>query len=426
LKLHYSYLAIFAAVSFYAPPTYSESSQTSSQVAVNTVAIEPNTNPVEGISSFYSDMDMRVRLSVTPNEKVCSGDTCAENQAFDAKVQLIGESLAKSAYVLYPELKKNTPHFEFSVADKKVLGSASNAGGKVILFRGIQHLDLGEEAMAFIIAREMGHVIAHHHKSNVKTKMLFTVLTGVLFPAVSIISASSAAAQATTATTLMTSAASTVTSYVGSEVALSRIKPNQLTEADDISLALLEYQGLSKVEIAQSLAFIVENDDSDGWERDLNQSIQYVSSLVGNPKQATTELEPLPEAYMVAEAGTGMLAEQVKSEKPTSDNKFNQQPTLQLQHETKSTEEKSAETHKVILITNETLALNRSREAALKKQPISSVSGIKKAAKKAPLQKVAVKTKKVSKTNQNKTNVKIIKAVKPSAKKTSIIKTAKK
>ena len=126
-----------------------------------------------------------------------------------------------------------------------------------------------------------------------KTKLFFTVLTGVLFPAISILSASSAAAQATTATTLLTSAASTATSFVGSEVALARIKPTQLSEADDVSIALLEREGLSKTDIAQSLEFIVEREDSIGWEKDLNQSVHYVRKLAGEPKEIIAELEPL-------------------------------------------------------------------------------------------------------------------------------------
>jgi Zn-dependent protease with chaperone function len=238
---------------------------------------------------------MRMRLAIKADAQPCKAEKCAENQAFDARVLLIGESLANSAYALYPELKKITPKFDFEVVDKKVLGTASNASGKVVLFRPIQMLDLDDNAIAFIVGREMGHVIAKHHKNNAKTKIFFTVLTGVLFPAATLLSASSAAAQATTATTLMTSAASTVTSIVGSEVALSRIKPNQLNEADDIALALLEYGGITALDTAQSLEFIVKNENSVGWEKDLNLSIDNVRQLAGEPHEIVVEYEPLPE-----------------------------------------------------------------------------------------------------------------------------------
>lgn len=304
MKPQYSFLALCIATSLYAPLVFAGASQTTSEVTGNTSGADP----ANGIGDIYSDIDMRLSLATKANEKPCVGDVCVTNQLFDARVKALGERLAQSAYTVYPDLKKKVPKFEFSVADKKNIGSASNASGKVVLFRGIQRLDLSEEATAFLLAREMGHVIANHHKSNAKTKLFFTVLTGVLFPAVSILSASSAAAQATTATTLLTSAASTATSFVGSEVALSRIKPTQLTEADDVSIALLEHDGLSKVEIAQALEFIVENENSIGWEKDLTQSIHYVRKLAGEPQETNiaydAELELLPEEYIADDALT--------------------------------------------------------------------------------------------------------------------------
>ena len=246
----------------------------------------------------------------------------------------------------------------YIVSDKKVFVSASNARGAIVLFRSIQHLDLDDDATAFIIGREMGHVIARHHKSNAKTKIFFTVLTAVLFPAASLISASSAAAQATTATTLMTSAASTVTSFVGSEVALSRIKPNQLSEADDISIALLEFGGVTKADTARSLEFIAENENSVGWEKDLNLSIQNVRKLAGESIKVVAELEPLPDAYAAIEAD--FVAPEASVAKP--EQKQVEQNPIQVEQtptEQKSVQLKTVEQHKVILITNQTLAESR-------------------------------------------------------------------
>lgn len=288
------------------PQAYAEAGQ----VVPAANAILRSVDPIEGISHVYSDIDMRLRLASKPDEQACGGDACLANQAFDAEVQVLGQRLAQLAYVIYPELKKRIPSFEFMVSDKKGIGSASNANGKVVIFRSVQNLDLGEEAMAFLVAREMGHVIARHHSSNAMTKILFSVLSGVLFPAVSILSASSAAAQATSATSVLTSTASTVTSYLGSEVALSRIKPSQLTEADDISIALLEAMGFTKAEIAQSLEFIVENENSDGWEKDLYQSIRYARKLAGEPTQIIETLGPLLATDAEVESNTGMRSVQ--------------------------------------------------------------------------------------------------------------------
>jgi len=425
------------------PQAFAEESQTNLESAINSENIEPNrdlsanpeelsiesyeslqyenseiestsVDPVEDLSSFYSDIDMRMRLAVKADAKPCNAETCAENQAFDAKVQLIGESLAKSAYALYPDLKKTTPKFEFGVADKKVLGSASNASGTIVLFRGIQHLDLDDDATAFIIGREMGHVIAHHHKSNAKTKIFFTVLTAVLFPAATLISASSAAAQATTATTLMTSAASTVTSFVGSEVALSRIKPSQLTEADDISLALLEYGGVTTADAAQSLAFIVENENSAGWEKDLNLSIHNVIELAGEPLDVVAELEPLPDEYIVSEASLKESALGVTEPVKLQATKLEIQqiqpepePLVQTPLEQKPVEQKLAEP-KTIWITNESIAQSNKSDN-LKNRAFKNVALKNKHTKKDMTAKFTTKNakaKKVSKVKNDKRSVK--------------------
>lgn len=346
LNFNFSYLALIVVAALHAPQAFAEAQQEASNNEVtlteqvehaNETLINPDViinletlddskahgaesyedsqmdtgaiNPVEDMSNFYSDIEMRMQLAMKADAEPCSADTCKDNQAFDSRVKLIGESLAESSYALYPELKTITPKFEFDVVNKKALGTASNANGKVILFRSIQQLDLDDNAIAFIIGREMGHVIGKHHKSNAKTKILFTVLTSVLFPAAALLGASSAAAQATTATTLMTSAASTVTSLVGSEVALSRIKPGQLSEADNISLAILEYGGVTVLDAAQSLEFIVKNERSVGWEKDLNLSIENVRRLAGEPQEILTELEPLPE--VLEEANTYMIDQAV-------------------------------------------------------------------------------------------------------------------
>lgn len=375
-------------VSIYAPQLLALPSASATETSVANDAV----NPVNDISDFYSDIDMRMRLATKPNGVACSGDVCLSNQIFDAQVQAIGQSLVKSAYEIYPELKKKTPKFEFSVADKKDLGSASNGSGRVVIFRGVQNLDLGDEALSFLVAREMGHVIGRHHKSNAKTKLLFTVLTGILFPAVSILSASSAAAQVSTATTLLTSAASTATSFLGSEVAIARIKPTQLSEADDISIHLMEDKGLTKADLAQSLAFIVENENPSAWEKDLYQSIQYVQNLAGEPVEAIAEMEPLPEDALVAtpleasidgpdqpepnmdKSATNLaviniiapvehkLAES-KSDiiKPAETISVEQKPVEIKAMYAKPAETKNSEKPKVILITNETLAASQPR-----------------------------------------------------------------
>lgn len=241
-----------------------------------------------GINHFYTDMDMRVRLATKPNEAPCSGDQCLENKIFDLQVQQIGQSLVTSAYQTYPELKKKVPHFLFNVVDKKEAGMASNGSGKIVVFRGIQHLNLSDDALAFVMAREMGHVIGGHHERNTSTKIFFSIMAGVLFPAVTLISASNVAAQATTASSVATSAASTATSYFGSEAAISRIKPTQLIESDDIAIKLLNNRSWDMHAVDTALQ--IDNSDGNSWIKDLLSTQKYLAGKIAQEDADVTRL----------------------------------------------------------------------------------------------------------------------------------------
>ncbi len=114
-----------------------------------------------------------------------------------------------------------------------------------------------------------------------------------MFPAVDIIGASSAATQATTDTTLLISAASTATSLLGSEVALAKMKPSQLIEADEIALKVLNQLTLSTAintlewnlrKTASVLqldeAELTANSANNNWLQDLQTSQQYLQRLI--------------------------------------------------------------------------------------------------------------------------------------------------
>jgi Peptidase family M48 len=189
------------------------------------------------------------------------------------------------------------------VVDKKDAGSASNAAGKIVIFRGLQQLALTDDALGFVMAREMAHVIGKHHNKNTSTKLIISALATILFPAVGIIGASSAATQATTATTLLTSAASTATSMLGSEVALAKMKPSQLLEADEIAVKVLNQLELKTEsntrewnlrEAASVLQLDPPESSPNNWLQDLQTSQHYLQQLVDNEDATIVTLETDP------------------------------------------------------------------------------------------------------------------------------------
>jgi hypothetical protein len=237
-----------------------------------------STNSGASISDVYSDIDMRLRLASKSSASACVEAQCDENFAFDARVIVIGRNLREAALQLYPDKEKLIQRMQFAVADKQEAGSASNNKGQIVVLRGVQDLQLSDDALGFVIAREMAHVMAGHHATNTSTKLIISALVSVLFPAVAIIGASSAAAQASTATTLLTSAASTATSMVGSEVAMAKMKPTQLNQADEIAHTIMEKAGWDMRSV-ESVLTQGEPPES-AWMSDLQASQYTLQTMI--------------------------------------------------------------------------------------------------------------------------------------------------
>lgn len=239
-----------------------------------------NSNASSGISisDVYSDMDMRVRLATKASTTACVAAQCEENREFDTRVSAMGGYLSKVALGLYPQHENVIKRMVFSVADKQEAGTASNNKGQIMVLRGVQYLQLSDDALGFVIAREMAHVMAGHHATNTSTKLIISALVSVLFPAVAILGASSAAAQASTASTLITSAASTATSMVGSEVAMAKIKPSQLSRSDEIALAIMEK---SEWDMRSVESVLIQDElPQSSWMLDLQTSRHRLQNMI--------------------------------------------------------------------------------------------------------------------------------------------------
>ena len=230
------------------------------------------------ISDVYSDIDMRIHLATKAGAAPCTAQQCAENLAFDARVSAIGHYLSKAAIMVYPKQEQLIQRMVFSVAEKQDPGTASNNKGQIKVFRGVQNLQLSDDALGFVLAREMSHVIAGHHSTNTSTKLIISALASVLFPAVAIIGASSTAAQASTATTLLTSAASTATSMVGGEVAMAKMKPTQLSQADEIARNIMDK---ADWDMRSTQSVLLQADAPKGaWMLDLETSRMQLANMV--------------------------------------------------------------------------------------------------------------------------------------------------
>jgi len=234
------------------------------------------------ISAVYSEADMRLHLVAdTDIDSPCVGMECQLNHAFDQRVLRLGTRLAQSAFATYPDLAKRISRFEFIIAEKAEPGSASSAAGTIVIFRGVQKLHLDEEALAFLIAREMGHVIGRHHDENSSASILFSVLAQLLFPFANLINGSAVLVQ-TASTSAATAAASTAASFIGSKLMIESYKEDQLRESDAIALDLLARQGWSEDEIANALKPGTRIVGENGWSKDLRTSAGRIAGISEN------------------------------------------------------------------------------------------------------------------------------------------------
>lgn len=231
------------------------------------------------VSAVHSEVGMRLSLaSEVDTPSSCVGVECRLDRAFDQRVQRLGTRLAQSAFEIYPDLTERFSQFEFVIAEKAEPGSASSAAGTVVIFRGVQKLRLDEEALAFLIAREMGHVISRHHDEDSATSILFSIAAQVLFPVANLIRGSAALIQSASAMATASSAAS----FVGARIVIESYKLDQLHEADGVALDLLASLGWNRGEVADALAAGTQIAGDDRWSKDLRVSAREVVGLTEN------------------------------------------------------------------------------------------------------------------------------------------------
>jgi predicted Zn-dependent protease len=238
------------------------------------------------VSEIYSEVNMRLQLATTADALYkCTESECDASKDFEMRVARLGERLADKAFELYPDLHERIGRFEFVTSDKAEPGTTSNASGTVVVFSGTRALELSDPALAFILAREMGHVIGRHHNENTATRIIVSVLAQVLLPMSGLLRAlalvpaasSAAAASATTAT-------ATAGSFLGSRAVIATYWPQQLAGADTIALSVLARLGYDPQETADALAEAEQRLDDSSWPQDLRASSGHVAQIAQGPR----------------------------------------------------------------------------------------------------------------------------------------------
>jgi hypothetical protein len=232
------------------------------------------------VSAVYSEMNLQLALVTTPGASLrCPGPDCAVPETFEQRVAWIGPELAKTAYELFPDLAQRVGGFEFVVADKAEPGTLSSSTGRIIVLKPAGSLAPNDVALAYIVGRELGHVIAQHHEENTAVSLIVSGLVQVLLPAANVARIFTNAFLAGTAgasalANFAAGASLTATSFFGSRLVMKSYRPVQRDEADAIAQKLLAHLGFEPPAVSAAFASVNLSSPATDWVSDLRVSVE--------------------------------------------------------------------------------------------------------------------------------------------------------
>ena len=192
-------------------------------------------------------------------------------ERFNLQVQRLGAELAVAAQNLDPALNGRIGEFHISVVSipGTGVGSASSAGGRIYLSSSLAATDPTDDVVAFLLAREMGHVIARHGEEDSGARIAFTAITTVI-PLGGLIMRFAA-------------------SILGSQALKASWADAQHSEADTLALALLERCDRPPGTIALNLRVGLNYArlPAGEWAAQLAASTDRVTAMAGKPLVAT-------------------------------------------------------------------------------------------------------------------------------------------
>lgn len=196
------------------------------------------------LASMHSDLGFTMSGSSRQDPGCRPAGDCqapAESSAvtrFVLQVERVAGVLQHGADELYPDLSQRIPglvqnRFDVYVVAGDEPGSASSANGRIALNSALGALAPYDEWLAFVIAREMGHVIARHHEENSAASIATSVILNILLPGSSLLKSAISAG--------------------GAGIAANSKREIQAPEADAIALELLSAAGFRLDEVALAL-----------------------------------------------------------------------------------------------------------------------------------------------------------------------------
>jgi Zn-dependent protease with chaperone function len=191
------------------------------------------------------------------------------------RVALIGAELQSAARSLSPELTERIGGFKVELSDSLGIGSGSSAGGRIVLGSGLSELEPTDVAIAFLIAREMAHVIARHDEENSGASILVSAL-GYLLPGVGLVAL----------------AGRFIVTSLGAGALQRSWAAQQRSEADAIAIMLLERTGTTAAVAATELVDGINRSrlPDDDWGLRYLESAQRVAQTAETSRRVGAQL----------------------------------------------------------------------------------------------------------------------------------------
>ena len=187
-------------------------------------------------SAVHSEFDMRMSLLLSADGRDCGDNDCDSTYHFEQRVHRIGEALSQATFAKYPELSKRFENFEFIVADKYDTGAKSSGAGTIVILRGVERLGFDDPSLAFIMAREMSHVVAGHYESNMLTSIAISIVVQLVMPVFNFARGAAAVASSSPAVSTLAGSAA---SMAGNSALRANLRPGQLREAEEMGMEIL-------------------------------------------------------------------------------------------------------------------------------------------------------------------------------------------
>lgn len=212
---------------------------------------------------------------------LCGEDSSCASEAeggglrlFVLDVERIASALQKEALQRYPDLAWCTPRenggcFDVYIVEGDAPDSSSSANGRIALSAALGRWRSYEGVLAFVIAREMGHVVARHHKERSSLSIVTSALLNILLPGSGLLKS--------------------LISTGGGRLAAISNRDVQATEADAIAFNLLQGAGFRLRDVSKNLLAMPGAVDETAWMRDFGRSSNRLvtAALAAEPTVAS-------------------------------------------------------------------------------------------------------------------------------------------